>query len=136
MLRLIKLLIAATAALYLVVFAVNNRDVVDVVLWPGLVPITLPVWGLTLAALLIGVVLCGIVMWLYSLAWRSEARRAKRTLQSQEARRRAAEQREEELAAQQAAARRAEADADAKGKATAPTAPALARTKPLALPSS
>ena len=132
--RLIRLLIAAVAALYLVVFAVQNRGLVDVVLWPGLVPVTLPLWGLVLAALVVGVILCGIVMWLYSLGWRSEASRAQQTLRAQEARRKAAEQREEERAAAQAAARRAAAEAE--GKVTAAAPQALAGTKPLALPSS
>lgn len=133
MLRLIRLLIAATAALYLVVFAVQNRGDVDVVLWPGLVALTLPLWTLVMAALVIGVVLCGIVMWLYSLGWRAEASRAQRTLKAQENRRQLAERREEERAAAEAAARRAEAEAKAR---TMPPAPALAGTKPLALPSS
>lgn len=136
MLRLIRLLIAAVAALYLVVFAVQNRGAVDIVLWPGFVPLTLPVWSLVLAAVVIGVVLCGIVMWLYSWRWRADANRAKRTLEAQRVRRELAEQREEERAAAQAAARRAAAEAEAKGKLTAATPSALAGTKSLALPSS
>jgi uncharacterized integral membrane protein len=136
MLRLIRLLIAAVAALYLVVFAVQNRGAVDIVLWPGFVPLTLPVWGLVLATTVIGVILCGVVMWLYSLGWRSEAARAQRTLKAQEVRRQMAEQREEERAAAQAAARRAAAESQAKGNGTATTPPVIAGTKPLALSSS
>ncbi len=136
MLRLIRYLIAAAAALYLVVFAVQNRGLVDVVLWPGLVPITLPLWGLVLATAVVGVILCGVVMWLSGMRWRAEASRAQRVLRSQEVRRQLAEQREEERAAAAAAARRAEAE---KAEQVKPAGPALAPstgTKPLAITSS
>lgn len=136
MLRLLRLLIAAAAAVYLIVFAVQNRGTVDLVLWPGLVPISLPVWGLTLAAIVTGVVLSGIAIWLGGWGWRSRASEAQRKLRNQELRRQSAERREEEVAAQQAAARRKAAESQ---KGTIAAAPALAApahgTKPLALSS-
>ncbi|TVQ34521.1 MAG: DUF1049 domain-containing protein [Geminicoccaceae bacterium] len=135
MLRLIRYLLAAAAALYLVVFAVQNRGLVDVVIWPGLVPLTVPVWGLVLAVLVVGVLLAGIVLWLSGMRWRAEATRAQRVLRSQEVRRQINEQREEERAAAAAAERRAKAEAAAKNKPAAPALAPTTGTKPLALPS-
>ncbi|MFW5834257.1 MAG: lipopolysaccharide assembly protein LapA domain-containing protein [Pseudomonadota bacterium] len=136
MLRLVRFLIAAVAAAYLVVFAVQNRGLVDVVLWPGFVPLTVSIWMLVLAALVIGVVLSGIVIWLSGMRWRSEANRAQRVLRSQEVRRQLAEQREEERAAAAAAARRAAAEADAKERSNTPALAPTTGTKSLALPAS
>lgn len=137
MLRFIRLLIAAVAAAYLVVFAVQNRAVVDIVLWPGLIPIAAPVWGVVLAATVLGIVLGGLSIWLAGYGWRSRAAAAQRRLRAQEQRREAAERREEQAAAMRAAERRKAADAEHKGK---PVGPALAApstgTKPLALSSS
>ena len=136
MLRLIRYLIAAVAALYLVVFAVQNRGSVDVVLWPGLVPINLPIWGLVLVTVIVGVVLCGVVMWLSGMRWRAEASRAQRVLRSQEVRRQLAEQREEERAAAAAAARRAAAEEAERTKPATPALAPSAASKPLAISSS
>jgi uncharacterized membrane protein (DUF106 family) len=137
MLRLIRLLIAAVAAAYLIVFAVQNRGAVDIVLWPGLVPITAPVWSIALIATIFGIVLGGVSVWLAGLSWRSRAAAAQRRLRAQEERREAAERREEQAAAMRAAERRKEAEADQRGR---PVGPALAApvtgTKPLAISSS
>ncbi len=136
MVRLLRLLIAAAAAVYLVSFAIQNRDVVDIVYWPNIAPVTVPVWGIAIGALAAGVVLAGIVIWLGGIGWRARAAEAQRKLRSQEARRAAAERREEEIAAARAAERRKAADTEQKVR---PGAPALARTaagtKPLALSS-
>jgi uncharacterized integral membrane protein len=136
MLRLVRFLIAAAAAAYLVVFAVQNRGLVDVVLWPGFVPLTVPLWMLVLATIVVGVLLAGVVMWLAGMRWRSEASRAQRVLRSQELRRQMAEQREEERAAAAAAARRAAAEAEAKSRSATPALAPTTGTKSLALPAS
>lgn len=136
MLRLIRLLAAAVAAAYLIVFAVQNRATVEIVLWPGLVPIAAPVWGLALAAVVVGVLLGGIAIWLAGMAWRARAAAALRRLQAQERRQEAAERREEQAAALREAERRKQADAERKAQ---PVGPALAApstgTEPLAISS-
>jgi hypothetical protein len=137
MLSLIRLLIAAVAGVYLIVFAVQNRAAVDIVLWPGLVPITLPVWGFGLVALLIGALLAAVAVWLSGLRWRSRAAAAVRKLRAQEERRQAAERREEQAAALRAAERRKQAEVEAKNRPAGPALAAPARgTSPLAISSS
>ncbi len=137
MLRLIRLLIAAVVGVYLIVFAVQNRDAVDILLWPGLVPITLPVWAFGLLALIGGALLAAVVLWLSGLGWRARAAAAQRKLRAQEQRREAAERREEQAAALRAAERRKAAEAEAKSRPAGPALAAPARgTNPLALSSS
>ncbi len=63
MLRLIRLLIAAVAAAYLIAFAVQNRDAVEVVVWPGVVPIAAPAWGVVLAAVVAGLLPGRVAVW-------------------------------------------------------------------------
>lgn len=138
MMRLIRLLIAAVAAVYLIVFAVQNRDVVDVVVWPhtSFAPLSLPVWGVLLSGIVIGIVLAAIAVWLGGWRWRSRAAAAHRTLRSQERRQEAAERREEYAAAQRAAERRKAAELEKKRTPAlaAPSAQAPA-TGSLVLPS-
>jgi uncharacterized integral membrane protein len=137
MLRLIRLLIAAVAAAYLIVFAVQNRGAVEVVVWPGVVPIAAPLWGVVLAAVVAGVILGGVSIWLAGMGWRARAAAAMRKLRAQEERQTAAERREERAAAMREAERRKRAEAEEKAR---PVGPALAApstgTKPLALSSS
>jgi len=136
MLRLIRLLIAAVAAAYLIVFAVQNRSAVEVVLWPGVVPIAAPIWGVALAAVVAGVILGGVSIWLAGMGWRARAAAAMRKLRAQEERQAAAERREEQAAAMRAAERRKQAEQEERAK---PVGPALAApttgTKPLAITS-
>ena len=136
MLRLIRLLIAAVAAAYLIVFAVQNRGAVEIVVWPGVVPIAAPVWGVVLAAVIAGVLLGGVSVWLTSMGWRARAAAAMRRLRAQEERQAAAERREEQAAAMRAAERRKQAEAEERAR---PVGPALAApstgTKPLAISS-
>jgi uncharacterized integral membrane protein len=137
MLRLLRLLVAAVAAVYLVVFAVQNRAPIDVVLWPGAQEITLPVWGLGLVGIVLGVVLAGVVIFFGGMGWRSEAIAAKRKLRAQERRREAAERREEQAAALRAAERRKRAEEEEKKRPAGPALAAPARgTRPLAISSS
>jgi len=137
MLRLIRLLIAAVAAAYLIVFAVQNRAAVEVVVWPGVVPIAAPLWGVALAAVVFGVALGGVSIWLAGMRWRARAAAALRRVRAQEERQAATERREEQAAAMRAAERRKEAEREDRAK---PVGPALAApssgTKPLAISSS
>lgn len=136
MLRLIRMLIAAVAAAYLLVFAVQNRVAVEVVVWPGVVPIAAPLWGVVLAAVVAGVVFGGLSIWLAGMGWRARAGAAMRRLRAQEERQAAAERREEQAAAMRAAERRKRAEAEDRAR---PVGPALAAptsgTKPLAITS-
>jgi uncharacterized integral membrane protein len=137
MLRLIRLLIAAVAAAYLIVFAVQNRSAVEIVVWPGVVPIAAPIWGVVLAAVVAGVILGGISIWLAGMRWRTRAAAAMRRVRAQEERQAAAERREEQAAAMRAAERRKQVEREERAK---PAGPALAAptggTKPLAISSS
>lgn len=75
MLRMIRLLLAAIAAIVIVGFAVANRTPVPVSFAPFPILIELPVYGVFLFGLVLGVLVGGISVWLGSLAKRREARR-------------------------------------------------------------
>jgi hypothetical protein len=101
------------------------------------VPIAAPLWGVVLAAVVAGVILGGISIWLAGMGWRARASAAMRRLRAQEQRQAAAERREEQAAAVRAAERRKQAEREERAK---PVGPALAAptsgTKPLAISSS
>lgn len=76
--RLLSTLIAIPLALLFVVFAISNRDVVTLALWPINHTLTLPVYLLGLGVLFVGFVAGGLVAW----AAGGRQRRRARTLAS------------------------------------------------------
>lgn len=77
--RIVWLLIALPAGLLLITLAVVNRHEVRLVLDPfrpeaPVVSLALPFYAYLLAALLVGVVLGGVAMWLSQGRWRRSAR--------------------------------------------------------------
>lgn len=66
-------------AVAVVLFAVSNRHLVDIALWPLSGGLAMPVYLVTLLALLLGFVLGAVAMWLSAGRLRRRARRAERT---------------------------------------------------------
>jgi lipopolysaccharide assembly protein A len=72
--RLFHWLVTAPVALVLVVFAVSNRAVVTVTLWPFPVEISAPVYLLVLLSLLVGFLVGMLVAWIGGRSSRRAAR--------------------------------------------------------------
>ncbi|WP_207482114.1 lipopolysaccharide assembly protein LapA domain-containing protein [Arenibaculum pallidiluteum] len=96
--RILSWLVAIPVALVAISFALSNRDLVTLSLWPLPFTLDLPVYLVGLAGILVGFVAGGLVAWLGQHGSRSAARRERR--------------RAERLAGELEAARKARADAD------------------------
>jgi uncharacterized integral membrane protein len=77
MVKLLRLIIAIIALVILIGFAIANRGVVQVGMAPFPTTIELPVYGVFLLGLVIGVLVGGIGVWLGGHAKRREAKRAR-----------------------------------------------------------
>ncbi|MGF1477441.1 MAG: LapA family protein [Geminicoccaceae bacterium] len=100
MISLFKLIIAAVAAVVLIVFAVLNRQPVDVTLWPGLETMELPIYGVALMAMFLGSLIGAAIAWLGASGARYQAWKLQRREAARERQQRVQEiQREEEAAA-------------------------------------
>jgi uncharacterized integral membrane protein len=75
MTKLLRLLIALVALVLIIGFAIANREVVEVGLAPLPSTIELPVYGVFLLGLVLGVLVGGIGVWLGGHARRRDARR-------------------------------------------------------------
>lgn len=117
MLRFIRILLAAAAGLAIVLFSIANREIVDVSLWPLPATIDLPLYGVFLAALLLGALLGGIASWLAGWRVRRDARRDRRRVVAMEARERL---RREEQARAEAEELRQRRESRQQGRALAP----------------
>jgi uncharacterized integral membrane protein len=98
MVKLLRTILGLIGLLVIVLFAIGNRQPVEISLWPTPFMIELPVYGVFLVAMILGVILGGIASWLGGHAQRAEAARSRRklaVLEEREARR----QREEDGAA-------------------------------------
>lgn len=67
----------AVAALLLILFAVSNREVVAVGLWPLPDAAALPLYLIVLACLLVGFLVGQLSGWIGGRHWRREARQAR-----------------------------------------------------------
>ena len=76
--RILSLLVTVPVGLFVLSFALTNREAVTLGLWP--LPFTLdpPVWALGLGALALGVLLGGFVGWVAGHRGRARRRRAER----------------------------------------------------------
>jgi len=98
MVKFLRTILALVGLLVIVLFAIGNRQPVEISLWPTPFMVDLPLYGVFLVAMIIGVILGGIASWLGGHDKRAEASRTRRKLailQEQELRRR----REEEASA-------------------------------------
>lgn len=75
MVRFLRLLLGLIAVIVIMVFAIANRAPVDVSFFPVPTTIELPVYGVFLLGLVLGVLIGGIGVWLGSLRQGREARR-------------------------------------------------------------
>jgi uncharacterized integral membrane protein len=76
--RAVFWLVVAPIAALLALFAISNREMVSLGLWPLPFLIDLPLYLLVLAALLLGFVIGEFAAWLSGWRWRREARRCAR----------------------------------------------------------
>jgi len=70
-------IVLALAALLLILFAVSNREMVSVGLWPLPVLVELPLYLVVLGTLILGFVLGELVTWIGGWRWRRDARRSR-----------------------------------------------------------
>ncbi len=76
--RLINSIIGAVMALLVILFAVSNRELVTVELWPLPYQLSMGLYAVILLALLVGFIAGGIGMWLVGHGKRRELRRLRR----------------------------------------------------------
>ncbi|MDX6751259.1 lipopolysaccharide assembly protein LapA domain-containing protein [Geminicoccaceae bacterium 1502E] len=86
MLKIIRLLLAVAAAVAIILFAVANRQPVDVSFWPTPFVTDMPLWGVFVIGLLVGVLVGGVASWLAGWKSRREGRQARRRVVALEAR--------------------------------------------------
>jgi lipopolysaccharide assembly protein A len=84
MLKILRLLIGLVALIIIVSFAVTNRGPVEIGLAPLPTVIEVPVYGVFLFGLVVGVLVGGIGTWLAGLPKRRRAARARRRAASLE----------------------------------------------------
>jgi lipopolysaccharide assembly protein A len=104
MVKFLRTILGLIGLLVIVLFAIGNREPIEISLWPTPFMIDLPVYGVFLVAMILGVILGGIASWLGGHHKRAEASRSRRKLallEEQEAKRR----RDEEASAAALAAK-------------------------------
>lgn len=82
---MMRVLLAAPVLIVLVVFALSNRQVVQLGLWPTDIVVDAPVSVAVLVAAGLCFVVGGFMTWAATLALRARARRAERTVRQLEA---------------------------------------------------
>ncbi len=105
MLRLLRVLIGLTGLAIVVLFAIANRQPVDVRFWPLPVSVDLPLYGVLLVGLVIGVLLTALAAGIEILRLRLRCHRLERRLHAFEEEARIRAEREEEEAIARAQAR-------------------------------
>ena len=87
--RLLRLLIWIPALAVMTIFALSNRQLVELDLFPTDVSIDIPLSAAIFTAMALGFFLGGIVVWFTALRYRRAAKRAQETIRQLEARVRA-----------------------------------------------
>ena len=100
MIRTLRLLLGLAALLVIVAFAIANRTPVDVSFAPLPVLIELPLYGVFLLGLAIGMLVGGSAVWIGGMAERRQARRARRRVSALENQIRLQKQQEEKARAE------------------------------------
>jgi putative membrane protein len=106
MVRSLRLLLGLAALIVVVAFAIANRTPVDVGLAPLPVSTELPLYGVFLIGLIIGVLVGGIGVWLHSLGHRRQAKRLRSKVWALENQLQILKQQEEKARADRYAAQR------------------------------
>jgi uncharacterized integral membrane protein len=83
-LRYLHWIVTAPVTLFLVIFAVSNRQDVSVTFWPLPIAIETKLFLVVLLAALIGFLAGELVAWLGGRSWRQEARRRGRRIEALE----------------------------------------------------
>lgn len=138
MIRLLRLLLAVIVAVYVIVFAIHNRDQMSVNLVPewlgtGIEPASAAVWVVLLLTLVLGIVLGSVATYLEGGRARFEASKAQGKVRRQETEQRLREKAATEAAVKRAAEKRAAAQAQPPEKKV-PALPVAAGGGTLALP--
>ena len=81
--RLVYWLVALAIALAVAVFAVNNVERAQVILWPFLT-LEVPLYLVALLPLLLGSFMGALIAWVSGRHWRREARQRRRRIESLE----------------------------------------------------
>src|SRR5258708_23873734 len=81
----LSLVITVPLALIFVVFAISNRQVVELNFWPFGIALSLPLFLLALGMLAVGALAGGLWMWLPLARWRLRPRRHERRIVALEA---------------------------------------------------
>jgi len=82
--KIINSIIAAVVALLVILFAVSNREVVAVELWPLPYQLTLALYAVILLTVLVGFVAGAVALWLVGGERRREMRRLRRQVRDLE----------------------------------------------------
>jgi uncharacterized integral membrane protein len=82
--RVVRWLVAAVVALLLVIFAISNRQTVEVTFWPFPVTIDSALSLIVLGAIVLAFLVGQFVAWLGAQRWRHEARAKQRRIEALE----------------------------------------------------
>ncbi len=85
MVKLVRLILALVGIVVVVAFAIANRAPVTVSFYPVPFAFTLPVFGLVLISLVVGVILGGLATWFGASRFRRNARRNRREVRAYQA---------------------------------------------------
>jgi len=102
MIKLVRLLLALVGVIVIVMLAVDNRGMVDIVFWPLPFTYRMPLYAVLLIGLFVGALLGGTALWLSSQRQRREMRSLRRRMSAVEYQDRLKQEREEQEALEQA----------------------------------
>ena len=95
MIGFIRTLLALLGIVVIVLLAVDNRQMVEIVFWPLPFTYSMPLYVVFLVGLFAGALLGGIAVWLSTRSYRSEARTLKRRVEAVERQEKLKREREE-----------------------------------------
>lgn len=102
MIKLVRLLLALVGVIVIVMLAVDNRGIVEIIFWPLPFQLRMPLYAVFLIGLFLGALLGGTALWLSSQSKRREARQLRRKVAAVEYQDRLNREREEQEALEQA----------------------------------
>jgi len=96
MIKLLRLLLALFGLVFIVMLAVDNRGIVEIIFWPLPFRYHMPLYAVFLLGLFAGALLGGLALWLSNHDRRSEARALRRKVKAVEYQDRLKKEREEQ----------------------------------------
>lgn len=102
MIKLLRLLLALFGLVFIVMLAVDNRAIVEIVFWPLPFHYHMPLYAVFLIGLVAGALLGGLALWLSNHDRRSEARALRRRVRSVDYQEQLQKEREEQEVLEQA----------------------------------